>query len=302
MQNVGKRFPFSSYRWLCLGLVLCLGLIVAACNVDPSNLAGTAQGDSIFLPVVTNGDKDTAQAEPLPPSDNNEQPSLESQVPITDEQMIIASGMKFTLDFEDLLYYVQMHRTLQIKEQLRLIQKFQPTNEIELSRLRSELLLALSLKHRILEGFINSVQIANSMLPPTLNDDDSGIMYAGKSWMHSAGRGQDLDWQGDVHATSTAGDYFTYTFLGEEIRFYSELSPDQGNWDIYLDDQFIRTINTYAPNKIGMQQVLYLKELNPSTPHTLKVVNKTESYWLVVDYIEVVNPLRSYKEEYGLFE
>ncbi|GGA10225.1 hypothetical protein GCM10008018_64580 [Paenibacillus marchantiophytorum] len=112
----------------------------------------------------------------------------------------------------------------------------------------------------------------------TANDDDTGIQYNG-AWTRSYNRGFG-DYQDDVHYTQTNNDYFEYTFTGTGIDFITEKDASQGNIDIYVDNVFKQTVNTYNATRLVGQKVYSISGL-PNGVHTIKGVKKTGTYMLV---------------------
>jgi hypothetical protein len=121
----------------------------------------------------------------------------------------------------------------------------------------------------------------------TINDTDPDIQYQGPNqvtgagaWFHSANRGLG-DYQDDVHATQQFADDFKYTFNGTGISFSTELSADEGQANVYIDGNFIQTINNWSHESNEPQQTAYsVSGLTPGQ-HTLLVVNESSSYLLL---------------------
>ncbi|MGG4144035.1 X2-like carbohydrate binding domain-containing protein [Paenibacillus algorifonticola] len=121
----------------------------------------------------------------------------------------------------------------------------------------------------------------------TLNDDDPSIVYTG-GWNRSWNRGLG-DYMDDVHyAEANDNDYFSYTFTGTGIEFITELDPSQGAVDIYIDDQFQRTISTYHIGRLAQKPVFNITGLADGT-HTLKAVKKS-GYFLLLDKLRILLP------------
>jgi hypothetical protein len=136
-------------------------------------------------------------------------------------------------------------------------------------------------------------QAIHGVLPGTptgttlVNDTDSGITYTG-TWHYSSSRGVG-DYDNDVHYTATNGDSFSYTFTGTGIDVISEKYSDEGTFDVYIDGNFILTVNASATTR-QVQQVLYsARHLTPGS-HTIKCV-KTGGTYMILDALRVVpNP------------
>jgi hypothetical protein len=123
----------------------------------------------------------------------------------------------------------------------------------------------------------------------TLDDTATGIVYAG-SWAQSTGRGLG-DYGDGVHYTERDGDSFQYTFQGVGVSYITEMDSSQGDVDVYLDDQFKKTVNTgraAGQPRLAQQTVFTVDDL-PDRNHTLKVVKKSGAFMLL-DRIDVIQP------------
>jgi alpha-galactosidase len=121
------------------------------------------------------------------------------------------------------------------------------------------------------------------------DDTDQGIAYAG-SWSQSTGRGLG-DYGDGVHYTERDGDSFQYTFQGTGVSYLTEMDTSQGDVDIYLDGQFVKTVNTgreQGQPRLAQQTVFTVNGL-PDGSHTLMAVKKSGSFMLV-DRIDVLQP------------
>ncbi|CAI6077528.1 glycoside hydrolase family 27 protein [Cohnella sp. JJ-181] len=114
--------------------------------------------------------------------------------------------------------------------------------------------------------------------PLAANDTDSGISYSG-AWSLSSARGSG-DYQDDVHYTQTNNDYAQYTFNGTGVDLVTEKDASQGDIDIYIDNVFKKTVNTYSPSRLAQQTVYSIGGL-PSGAHTIKAVKKSGTYMLI---------------------
>jgi len=123
----------------------------------------------------------------------------------------------------------------------------------------------------------------------THDDTDQGISYVG-NWSTSTGRGLG-DYNDGVHYTERDGDAFEYTFQGTGISYITEMDSSQGNVDIYLDGQLVKTVNTgrdQGQPRLAQQTVFTVNGL-PNGSHTLRAVKKGGSYMLL-DRIDVLQP------------
>lgn len=80
--------------------------------------------------------------------------------------------------------------------------------------------------------------------------------------------------------TETNNDYFTYTFKGTGIDVITEKDASQGEIDVYVDNVFKQTVNTYNAARLVQQTVYSISGLSNSL-HTIKVVKKSGSYMLL---------------------
>jgi hypothetical protein len=123
----------------------------------------------------------------------------------------------------------------------------------------------------------------------THDDTDTGIAYAG-TWSQSTGRGLG-DYGDGVHYTEHDGDSFEYTFQGTGVSYLTEMDSSQGNVDIYLDGQLVKTVNTgreQGQPRLAQQTVYTVNDL-PNGSHTIRGVKRSGSYMLV-DRIDVLQP------------
>ncbi|GID72752.1 hypothetical protein Ade02nite_13930 [Paractinoplanes deccanensis] len=121
------------------------------------------------------------------------------------------------------------------------------------------------------------------------DNTDTGIAYAG-TWSQSTGRGLG-DYNDNVHYTERNGDSFQYTFTGTGVSYVTEMDSSQGEVDVYLDGQFIKTVNTgreQGQPRLAQQAVFTVNDL-PNGSHTLMAVKKSGSFMLL-DRIDVMQP------------
>ncbi|WP_240702986.1 glycoside hydrolase family 27 protein [Cohnella luojiensis] len=114
--------------------------------------------------------------------------------------------------------------------------------------------------------------------PIQVNDADAGITYSG-TWSHSTARGFG-DFKDDVHYTMNNNDYFQYSFTGTGIELITEKDSSQGNIDIYVDNVFKETVNTYNESRLAQQTVYKISGLTPGS-HTIKAVKKSGTFMLL---------------------
>ncbi len=113
-----------------------------------------------------------------------------------------------------------------------------------------------------------------------VNDDSTSISYD-SGWFYSFDRNLG-DYNNDGHFSNTVGAVCRYTFTGTSIVYYSEKNSDMGNVDVYIDDEFKQNVNLYNNTRLTRQMVYGINGL-PYGSHTIKIVNKTNSYGCV-DY------------------
>ncbi|MFB9276512.1 X2-like carbohydrate binding domain-containing protein [Cohnella cellulosilytica] len=118
-----------------------------------------------------------------------------------------------------------------------------------------------------------------------VNNDDPTIVYTG-SWGRSTGRGMG-DYMDDVHYTDTIGDYFEYNFVGTGIEYVTEKDSSQGDIEVFLDGASVLYTNTSSPSRLAQQTVYSVSGL-PNGAHTLKVVNRTDKKFLLLDKLNVL--------------
>ena len=122
-----------------------------------------------------------------------------------------------------------------------------------------------------------------------VNDSAIGASaYQGSSWAVSSGRGYG-DYDDDVHYTTSNGDYLSYTFFGTGIGYVTEVSPDEGNVDVYLDGVFQTTVSCFTANRLPQQTLYTTNDLSPGT-HTLMLVKSGGTNMLVDALVVTGNP------------
>lgn len=111
-----------------------------------------------------------------------------------------------------------------------------------------------------------------------VNDDDSSIIYKG-TWNPITNRGLG-DYKDDIHWSETNGNAFEYTFKGTGIELITELDSSQGEMDIYIDDEFKQTVDTYYTSRVTHRAVYNIAGL-PEGEHTIKAVKKSGQFMLL---------------------
>jgi len=128
----------------------------------------------------------------------------------------------------------------------------------------------------------DSAAIDNSHV--IVNNDDPGIVYNG-GWWRSSNRGLG-DYMDDVQVAESTGDFFEYTFYGTGIDYVTEKHNSQGEIDIYVDDVFQGTINTYLASGREVQKSVYSITGLPYGQHTIKAVMKS-GWFMLLDHLRL---------------
>jgi len=95
-----------------------------------------------------------------------------------------------------------------------------------------------------------------------------------------------------VHFTNTAGSEAIIGFKGDQIRLYGMNRDDLGMLDIYVDDVFQQTIDTYAP-QLTLNKLLFTSAILTKGNHQLKLVSNgqknaaSSGIEIVIDGVEV---------------
>ncbi len=79
------------------------------------------------------------------------------------------------------------------------------------------------------------------------------------------------DLHGDVHATTSDGDFATFAFTGTGVSWVGAKAPDQGAVNVYLDGAFRETVDTHADARLTGQQLFSATGLKDGA-HTITVV------------------------------
>ncbi|MCS5735274.1 glycoside hydrolase family 27 protein [Herbiconiux sp. CPCC 203386] len=79
------------------------------------------------------------------------------------------------------------------------------------------------------------------------------------------------DHHDDVHATTTDGDFATFTFTGTAVSWIGAVAPDQGLVHVYVDGAFVQTVDTHADARLVGQELFTADGLK-NGDHTVTVV------------------------------
>lgn len=161
-------------------------------------------------------------------------------------------------------------------------------------------------------------------VPDILNDTDGGISYhttltdatgvpydptlsgtpaGGFAYLQNRTAG---DIRQDLHVSRTYDDSVSYTFRGNGLDFLSELSPEGGNVDCYIDGAFVKTVSCFNANLYAQQAVFSILGLSPGL-HTFQAIHKgptdatqqaasiaTDNILLKVDAFRVYQPVADF--------
>lgn len=112
-----------------------------------------------------------------------------------------------------------------------------------------------------------------------VNDTELNFDHTPANWSYSAARGYG-DYHGDVHYTTTDGDYLQYTFSASAISWIGEMNPDMSNADVYLDGNFQQTVNCYSATRIAQARLFTATNLSAG-PHAIKLVKDAGNYLML---------------------
>lgn len=113
--------------------------------------------------------------------------------------------------------------------------------------------------------------MSNTNVEKIYQDTDSTIIYSGE-WWNSSGRTWSDD--GSSFVSGNTGDSVSFTFTGDAISFWGESCNDQGEIDIYIDDIFHSTINTYSIERQYSHLQFISEKLSSNEQHTFKGIVK----------------------------
>ena len=108
--------------------------------------------------------------------------------------------------------------------------------------------------------------------PEIVVDDSEAVFdHVPSDWTYSSSRG-DGDYHGDIHYTTTAGQYAQFTFNGMGITWIGEMNNDESNVTVYIDGTNEATVNCYSTTQVTQQRLFTMADLSPGS-HTIKLVN-----------------------------
>lgn len=119
-----------------------------------------------------------------------------------------------------------------------------------------------------------------------VDGSDSQIQYQG-NWSHVSrveSYGNTISYSNEANAS------LEYTFSGNSVKFYTQMGPGAGIFDLYIDDVKVTTFDSYNP--VHKHQVLaYENQALTDGEHTIKLVNTGENnpsssnYYCHLDYL-----------------
>ena len=111
-----------------------------------------------------------------------------------------------------------------------------------------------------------------------VDDADPALVYSG-TWTAASGRHLG-EWADTIHHTGKDGDSVTYAFTGKGIEVLTDLNPDEGSVDIFMDGTLAKTIDCKSAAR-QVQQVIFQQQWPEERPHEIKLVKKGGSFMLL---------------------
>lgn len=114
---------------------------------------------------------------------------------------------------------------------------------------------------------------------PTLlqktRDNDPKVLYFGK-WIHAR---NELSFQQDCHLSNTPYNTCVFAFRGSTIRWIGSRGNNHGFADVYVDNVFQQTIDTYSPQLLTKQVLFEKTGLSADRIiHTMRIVVRKERH------------------------
>src|SRR5690606_19614615 len=100
------------------------------------------------------------------------------------------------------------------------------------------------------------------------NDDAVEILYFG-DWEKTT---HTSFFQNDAHRTNIQYHNCVFTFNKSVIRWIGSTGPDHGIADVYIDEVFQKSIDTYSAKRLTKQVLFERKDLSVDRIHTIKIV------------------------------
>ena len=131
------------------------------------------------------------------------------------------------------------------------------------------------------------------------NNNNAAILYLGKWGYTTDAPGFYLN---DFKASNTQYNRCLFTFTGSFVKWYGSKNNNHGFADIYIDDNFLQTVDTYNDTLISNIILFEVNGLKPDKLHTLTIVvrkdknEKSIGCYQDIDYFESTHPV-SYDDE-----
>ncbi len=107
----------------------------------------------------------------------------------------------------------------------------------------------------------------------TTTNEINKIQYSeNHNWAEGIGSIEDYS-GGNDYWTSTKGAYYTIKFKGRSIKILGKKASDFGQYDVYMDDEKIDTIQAQNNDKL-LKQVLFEKSFDQTEEHVFKVIKE----------------------------
>lgn len=114
-----------------------------------------------------------------------------------------------------------------------------------------------------------------------INDDESNMRYDG-NWKQEYVGG---NYRADIHYTKNDGDSLEYLFYGSGVELITDVGPDMGEIEVYIDGALDATIDCYSDSD-AQQTIMYTNTSLDYAGHTIRLVKKSGDR-MVVDAIVV---------------
>ncbi|MER7251492.1 X2-like carbohydrate binding domain-containing protein [Kribbella sp. NPDC000426] len=79
------------------------------------------------------------------------------------------------------------------------------------------------------------------------------------------------DYRDDIHAATANGAAVNFAFTGTSVAWSTQVAPDQGNADVFVDGKLVRRVNLHGDARVTNQQVFSATGLK-NGPHALRIV------------------------------
>lgn len=100
----------------------------------------------------------------------------------------------------------------------------------------------------------------------SIEDDSPFIYYSAPSFA--------LDEGGERHESNTPGDFASLTFRGSGVKWFSHIKNDLGKADIYIDGEFVQTVDLVNAGLEGYDKEVFSIESLPYGYHTIRITVK----------------------------